>query len=127
MGQAIGQYRPQFQLQQRLVTGLRVGPPGQLLGRQRAFGQVLKNQCRRAAALDQRAHHWRRRIGAIAGKTRAATHRQSLHVNPSLDGATVPEPPRDVNACAQHASRIAPGFVVASSKHLSLILGIRPG
>jgi hypothetical protein len=105
VGHAVGEHGAQFQLQQRLVTELRVGAPRQLLRRERAFGQVLEDQRSRPSALDQRAHHGRRRIRAVTGKTGAATHRQCLHVVSRVPAATLPEPRMDVNACEFHDVR----------------------
>ncbi|GAC1537208.1 MAG: hypothetical protein NVS2B4_17450 [Ramlibacter sp.] len=65
MCEAIGQHRAQFLLEQRLVAKLRVGALGQLLGRERALGEILEDQGGRPAARDEGAHHRRPRIRAI--------------------------------------------------------------
>jgi hypothetical protein len=102
VAQAVGQDRPQLLHQQRLVAGGRVAAAGQLLQRQRALGQVLENQRGRAATLDQRAHHRRRHIGAITGKTGAATYCKCLHryCSPWSGGRRVRGPLRRMLAAA---------------------------
>ncbi len=79
VGEAVGEHRPQFEVEQRLVAAFGVGAPGELGGGQRALGEHLEDQRRRPAALDQRAHHRRRRVDAVARETRPASHCQGLH------------------------------------------------
>ncbi|MNT08307.1 hypothetical protein D3C72_1430460 [compost metagenome] len=76
VGQAQAEYGRQELVEQRLVAVLGIAAPRQLRQRQRAFGQRLENQRRRATGGNQRAHHGQGGIGAVAGEAGAGADQQ---------------------------------------------------
>jgi hypothetical protein len=78
--EAAREHGAQQVVQQRLVARVRLAAARQLGERQRALGQRLEDQHRRAAAGDQRLDHGRRRIGAVAREARRAADVQGLRV-----------------------------------------------
>ncbi len=76
--QAVGQDRPQFEVEQHLVTRIGIGLLRQLRQRERALGQHLEHHDCRPAALDQRAHDRAGRIDPVAREAGAAPDRKEF-------------------------------------------------